>query len=247
MEEERGGRLAKLDELAANLKRLERVALDNSTYLDENLRIHALWSALRAVNNAVDAPARRPFRDELRVLRHAAATRDDVVAGAALEALEAGNAPDIGVEPLADLASWFATSVAPAVSRVALVPDEGAGVLAHLASYVLSSFAFRHQGLVPGNDVLSVLARAEYHLNEKDLDGAARELNQLRGTAKALLKDWLEAARRRLEVQQALEVRLLSFGVTSEDILTTGRLCRSCMPRPPLHHYSSRRDIRYIH
>ncbi|KAI0255037.1 mitochondrial inner membrane protein Mitofilin [Lactifluus subvellereus] len=206
VEEERGGRLAKLDELAANLKRLERVALDNSTYLDENLRIHALWSALRAVHNAVDAPARRPFRDELRVLRHAAVTRDDAVAGAALDALDAGDAPDIGVEPLADLASWFATGVAPAVSRVALVPDEGAGVLAHAASYALSAFAFRRQGLVPGSDVLSVLARAEYHLNEKDLDSATRELNQLRGTAKALVKDWLDAARRRLEVQQALEV-----------------------------------------
>ncbi|TFY73777.1 hypothetical protein EWM64_g10236, partial [Hericium alpestre] len=32
VEQERGGRLAKLDELAANLKRLERIALDNSTY-----------------------------------------------------------------------------------------------------------------------------------------------------------------------------------------------------------------------
>ncbi|KAI0277298.1 mitochondrial inner membrane protein Mitofilin [Russula aff. rugulosa BPL654] len=207
VEEERGGRLAKLDELAANLKRLERVALDNSTYLDENLRIHALWSALRAVHNSIDAPKRRPFRDELRVLRHAAAARDDAVVGAALDALEASNAPDVGVEPLADLASWFTTSVAPAVSRVALVPDDGdAGVLAHVASYVLSTFAFRRQGLVPGNDVLSVLARAEYHLNEKDLDSATRELNQLCGTAKALLNDWLVAARRRLEVQQALEV-----------------------------------------
>ncbi|KAI0300816.1 mitochondrial inner membrane protein-domain-containing protein [Russula brevipes] len=137
------------------IKRLERVALDNSTYLDENLRIHALWSAL------------------LRVLRHAAAARDDAVVGAALEALEAGNAPDVGVEPLADLASWFTTSVAPAVSRVALVPDDGAGVLAHAASHVLSR---------------------------------TRELNQLRGAAKTLLTDWLEAARRRLEVQQALEV-----------------------------------------
>ncbi|KAF8501559.1 mitochondrial inner membrane protein Mitofilin [Russula emetica] len=206
VEEERGGRLAKLDELAANLKRLERVALDNSTYLDENLRIHALWSALRAVNNSIDASIRRPFRDELRVLRHAAAARDDAVVGAALDALEASNAPDVGVEPLADLASWFTTSVAPAVSRVALVPDDDAGVLAHVASYVLSTFAFRRQGLVPGNDVLSVLARAEYHLNEKDLDSATRELNQLCGTAKALLNDWLAAARRRLEVQQALEV-----------------------------------------
>lgn len=206
VEEERGGRLAKLDELAANLKRLERVALDNSTYLDENLRIHALWSALRAVSNTIDAPLRRPFRDELRVLRHAAAARDDAVVGAALDALEASNAPDVGVEPLADLASWFTTSVAPAVSRVALVPDDGAGVLAHVASHVLSTFAFRRQGLVPGNDVLSVLARAEYHLNEKDLDSATRELNQLCGTAKTLLNDWLVAARRRLEVQQALEV-----------------------------------------
>ena len=189
------------------MKRLERVALDNSTYLDENLRIHTLWSALRAVNNTIDAPTRRPFRDELRVLCHAAAARDDAVVGAALDTLEASNAPDVGVEPLADLASWFTTSVVPAVSRVALVPDDSAGVLAHVASYALSTFAFRRQGLVPGNDVLSVLARAEYHLNEKDLDSATRELNQLRGTAKALLKDWLEAARRRLEVQQALEVR----------------------------------------
>jgi mitofilin len=168
-----------------------------------------MWSALRAVNNAIDAPVRRPFRDELRVLRHASAARDDAVVGAALDALETGNAADVGVEPLADLASWFTTSVAPAVSRVALVPDEGAGVLAHVASHLLATFAFRRQGLVSGSDALSVLARAEYHLNEKDLDSATRELNQLKGTAKALLKDWLEAARRRLEVQQALEVRFL--------------------------------------
>ncbi|TFY64366.1 hypothetical protein EVG20_g5970 [Dentipellis fragilis] len=206
VEEERGGRLAKLDELAANLKRLERIALDNSTYLDENLRLHTMWSAIRALSGAVDGPARRPFRDELRVLRHITAAKDDPVVSAALETLDASDVPDIGVEPLADLASWFATSVAPRVSRVALVPDQNAGVLSHLASHVLSAFTFRKQGLVAGDDVLSVLSRAEYYLNEKDLDAAARELNQLKGTPKVLLKDWLEAARRRLEVQQALEV-----------------------------------------
>ncbi|KAF9041983.1 hypothetical protein BDZ89DRAFT_303612 [Hymenopellis radicata] len=37
VEEERGGRLAKLDQLSSELKRLERIALDNSTYLDENI------------------------------------------------------------------------------------------------------------------------------------------------------------------------------------------------------------------
>ena len=206
VEQERGGRLAKLDELAANLKRLERVALDNSSYLDQNLHIHSLWSAIRALHNAVDAPARKPFRDELRVLRHIAAAKDDPIVSTALEALEASDVPDVGVEPFVDLASWFTTSVAPRVSSVALVPDQNAGLLSHIASHVFSTFTFRRQGLVSGDDVLSTLSRAEHYLHEKDLDSATRELNQLAGTAKVLVKDWLEAARRRLEVQQALDV-----------------------------------------
>ncbi|KAH9902648.1 mitochondrial inner membrane protein Mitofilin [Cubamyces lactineus] len=206
VEQERGGRLAKLDEIATNLKRLERVALDNSAYLDENIRVHALWSALRAVHHAVDAPERRPFREELRALRHVAAAREDPVVAAALESLEKSEVPDVGVEPLADLTTWFTSSVAPRVSSVALVPDQNAGVLSYLASNLFSSFRFQRHGLVEGNDVLSVLARAEYYLNEKDLDSAARELNQLKGPAKVLLSDWLDAARRRLEVLQALEV-----------------------------------------
>ena len=207
VEQERGGRLAKLDELSANLKRLERIALDNSSYLDENIRIHALWGAIRALtSNAISSSVRKPFREELRVLRHIAAAREDPVVSVVLDSLEDTEVPDVGVEPFADLATWFVSEVAPKVSQVALVPDETAGVLSYLASRALSSLRFKREGLVPGDDVLSVLARAEYHLNEKDLDSATRELNQLKGPSKVLLHDWLEAARRRLEVQQALEV-----------------------------------------
>ncbi|KAK0469614.1 mitochondrial inner membrane protein Mitofilin [Desarmillaria tabescens] len=207
VEQERGGRLAKLDELSTQLKRLERIALDNSVYLDENIRIHALWTAVRTLtSSALSSPVRKPFREELRILRHVATAREDPVTSAALDALESTEVPDVGVEPFADLASWFTTSVAPKVSNVALVPDQDAGLLSHLASHLLSSFRFKRHGLVSGDDVLSVLARAEYYLNEKDLDSATRELNQLKGTAQVLLSDWLEAARRRLEVQQVLEV-----------------------------------------
>lgn len=214
VEQERGGRLAKLDELSTNLKRLERIALDNSAYLDENIRVHALWSAIRALDHAVDGPARRPFRDELRVVRHIATAREDPIVAAALDTLEASDVPDVGVEPFVDLASWFTTSVAPRVASVALVPDQNAGLLSHLASHFLSSFSFKRQGLVEGDDVLSVLARADYYLVEKDLDSAARELNQLKGTAKVLLSDWLSAARKRLEVAQALEVWAALIDIT---------------------------------
>lgn len=210
VEHERGGRLAKLDELAADLKRLERVTLDNATYLDENLRLHALWSALRALTAAVDAPVRTPFRAELRILRHVAAARADPVIATVLDSVEASDVPDVGVEPLPALTTWFSRSVAPQVTRVALVPEENAGLLSHLASHLISAFRFRRQGLVEGSDVLSVLARAEHYMNEKNLDSAARELNQLKGTSKELLGDWLVAARRRLEVLQAIEVGAFS-------------------------------------
>ena len=210
VEAERGGRLARLDELAADLKRLSRVTLDNSAYLDDNVRMHALWSSIRALNAAVqECTVRRPFREELRVLRHvtiSGGTREDPVLTVALETLEDSDIPDVGVEPFADLASWFTTSVAPRVSTVALVPDQDAGVLSYFASSLLSSLRFQRRGYVAGDDVLSVLSRAEYYMNEKDLDSATRELNQLRGPAKLLLSDWLDAARKRLEVLQAIEV-----------------------------------------
>ena len=206
VERERGGRLSRLDEMAANLKRLERITLDNYEYLDENLRVHTLWSALRALTSAIESPSRRPFREELRVLRHTPAAQSDPLISSALESIEATDIPDIGIDPFSDLATWFATSVHPQVSRVALVPEQNAGLLSHLSSHLISYLQFRRQGLVEGGDVLSTLARAEYMLNEQDLDGAARELNQLKGTSRLLLHDWLEAVRRRLEVLQAIQV-----------------------------------------
>ena len=207
VEQERGGRLAKLEELAGNLKKLERITLDNSAYLDQNIGTHALWSAIRALtHNTVEAHERIPFRDELRILRHLSIVKEDPVIATALETLDSSTIPDTGVEPFADLSTWFTTTVAPKVASVALVPDQDAGLLSYLASDFFSSFRFKRSGLVEGDDILSVLARAEHHLNEKDLDSATRELNQLKGAAKVLLQDWLKAARERLEVQQALDV-----------------------------------------
>jgi len=206
VEHERGGRLAKLDELSADLKRLGSVIHDNTSYLDDNIRVHALWSAIRALDSATQSSVRKPFREELRVLRHITVAREDPVVTAALDSLEKTDVPDVGVEPFADLSTWFINEVSPKVSEVALVPNENAGVLSYIASRIFSNLRFKRHGLVAGDDVLSVLARAEYYLNEQDLDSATRELNQLKGSAKVMLHDWLEAARRRLEVRQALEV-----------------------------------------
>ncbi|KAH7342001.1 mitochondrial inner membrane protein Mitofilin [Rhizoctonia solani] len=194
VEAERAGRLAKLDSLSTSLKKLERTTADNATYLDQNIRIHGLLSALRAtVRQALEGNERRGFRDELRVLRNVAGESE---AGEVLDGLLKSQVPDEGVEPRADLVEWFTTSVAPSVRKAALVPDTSAGVLSHLAS---------------------VLARAEYYLSLKDLDSATREVNQLEGWPKRLVKDWLDAARKRLEVEQALDV--VQTGATLASLL----------------------------
>ncbi|GAA93758.1 hypothetical protein E5Q_00404 [Mixia osmundae IAM 14324] len=214
VEQERGGRLSKLEELEGGLKKLERVALDNSQYLDDTLKIHTLWSALRAATStALNSIDRRPIGEQIRALQHIAVTYDEPESesGKADSPLSAALASlpektlEQGTESLPALSVWFTGKVAPQLKKAALLPDEG-GFLAYLASALFSNLLITRQGPTPGDDVMSILSRSEYFLARKDLDSAAREINQLRGWPKILARDWLEAARRHLEVKQALEV-----------------------------------------
>ncbi|CDZ97613.1 mitochondrial protein [Phaffia rhodozyma] len=206
VETERGGRLAKLGELETGLKGLEKVTLDNSAILDENVRVHTLWSALRAVQTASET-SRQPFDTQLAALTNlTTASRDPSVGPTVLATIPSSTVAG-GIESTSDLTYWFIHRVAPRIRSVAFVPEAAdAGLLAHLTSFVLSPLLFRKSGNVEGNDVGAVLARAEDRLARNDLDGAAREVNSLKGWPATLAQDWLREARKRLEVEQALEV-----------------------------------------
>ncbi|MGG6498551.1 UNVERIFIED_CONTAM: MICOS complex subunit MIC60, partial [Bacteroidetes bacterium 56_B9] len=58
----------KLDHLSTSLKQLERITLDNSATLDDNVRVHKVWSALRAVQSKAEQ-GDVSFDEELRVLK----------------------------------------------------------------------------------------------------------------------------------------------------------------------------------
>lgn len=219
IEEERGGRLAKLEELSTELKQLERVQAENAKVLSSTTNAHTLWAAARAVSSKLEdvdsadeassfagSVLKKPFRDELRVLRKNSSS-DSPTLISALEVLENSECADSGVESFTTLSTWFNTRVAPRIQKASLVPTDGtAGFLSHLTSSILSPILFTKSGFPEGKDTPAVLARARYYLERKDLDGATREINSLEGWPKALAKDWLEASRARLEVQQAVEV-----------------------------------------
>lgn len=210
VEQERGGRLAKLEELEGGIRKLEKATKENEEIVSESVRARKIWTAVKAVEHQIETGA--PFDDELRALRRLVATKAanaEADSTASLISIALSTVSDSvassGITSFPSLAARFTTSVSPSIRRAALLPEHG-GIFAYLASFVLSHLLFEKKGWAEGDDVISVIARTEWYLVNKDLDGAAKEVNTLQGWPKKLATDWLVAARSHLEVKQAFEV-----------------------------------------
>lgn len=168
------------------------------------IKSRKIFSAIKALEHAISTGS--SFQSELAAVKRLTAdgANDDSLVSTALSAI-----PDSvtkgGIVSFPALATRFHASVAPQLKRVALFPDDG-GLFAYLASVVGSYFLFARHGWAEGTDVTSVIARAKWWLDRKDLDRAAREVNALRGWPKKIASDWLDSARQHLEVRQALEI-----------------------------------------
>lgn len=202
VETERNGRLAKLSDLASSINELESLTSQWNSVIDSNLQAQHLQVAVEAVRTSLNTADRpRPFIHELAALKELAA--DNPVVNAAIASVNP-TAYQRGVPTSAQLIDRF-RRVAAEVRKASLLPED-AGVASHAASWALSRFLFKKRGMTVGDDVESVLTRTETLLEEGDLDGAAREMNTLDGWARKLSVDWVQEARKVLEVRQALEV-----------------------------------------
>ncbi|RDA86038.1 hypothetical protein CP532_4713, partial [Ophiocordyceps camponoti-leonardi (nom. inval.)] len=202
VEQERKGRLAKLADMSSTVSELEKLMAGWNEVLDSNLKTQQLHVAVEAVRASLeDGQNPRPFIKELVALKEIAA--DDAVVDAAIGSVNPV-AYQRGISTSLQLMDRF-RRVASEVRKASLLPDD-AGVASHASSWALSHLLFKKQGLAEGDDVESILTRAQTHLEDGDLDSAAREMNGLQGWAKTLSKDWLGEVRKVLEVQQALDV-----------------------------------------
>ena len=214
VESERGGRLAKLSDLASSVTELEGLTSEWNKVVEANLQTQHLQVAIEAIRAGLDtADGPRPLIHELVAVKELAA--GDPIVNAAIASISP-SAYQRGVPTLPQLIDRF-RRVAGEVRKASLLPED-AGVASHAASWALSQLLFKKKGMTAGDDVESVLTRAGTLLEEGDLDGAAREMNGLEGWAKKLSTDWIAEARRVLEVRQAVDViateaRLRSLGV----------------------------------
>lgn len=201
VEKERAGRLGKLEAINKRFSALENLSLNNAVELDKSRISHLMHITFDALQGAIENPKKVSFVSELEAFRSSA--ENDALLRVVLDTIPREVAEE-GVESMRDLTARFEL-VADQVRQVALVPEDG-GFGSHIISMVMAKLMFRKQGLVQGNDIEAILARSGYYLKNGDLENAARELNQLTGWPKRLACDWIEAARRHLEVKQALQV-----------------------------------------
>lgn len=229
VETERAGRLGKIETLQTDIEQLSKTTLENSSWLDDNREVNKLWTALRAAWDAsLDGRDATPFFREFAAVRNVAAKSPTNASTPGSDASEStievalasipANIQESGVETFPTLAAWFTDRLVPKIRKASLLPING-GFITYLTSAAASSLLFQKIGFVQGGDVISTLSRAEWHLSHKDLDSAAREVNQLVGWPKILARDWLEAARRHLEVRQALQIVEAEAGLASLLIL----------------------------
>ncbi|KAG2211605.1 hypothetical protein INT47_008702 [Mucor saturninus] len=214
VEGERGGRLSQIEAVASKQSDFEKLAFADAELLDDTRKAHQLIAAIDALKRAALCGEQGQFELELATLKRLSAKTpfaklgerqsDELIQLVASSIQQ--HVAQHGVTSIAKLAERFET-VAREVRRASLIPEQDANMISHLLSIVLSSVMFTKKGLVAGDDIESRLARAEHYLNtDKDLESAAREINQLSGWPKRLSLDWLDEARRHLEVKQALEI-----------------------------------------
>lgn len=213
VEKEREGRLSKLNELTANVDVLEKLTTDWQEVIDTNLKTQQLQVAVDAVRTVLErSDLPRPFIRELVAVKELAA--EDQVVEAAIASINP-TAYQRGIPSNSQLIERF-RRVASEVRKASLLPED-AGIASHAASVFLNRVTFKKDAVENSNDVESILTRTEGHLEQGNIDAAAREMNGLQGWAKILSKDWLGDVRKVLEVRQALEVSIHHIWIISRD------------------------------
>ncbi|KAJ2522058.1 regulator of (H+)-ATPase in vacuolar membrane [Coemansia sp. RSA 2049] len=203
VDEERGGRLAHLDRVDSQLRELTLTVQESGDLIRQSRGLSRLGVALAALRSvAVDSKSQTPFVSELMALASAATT--DFPATRAAISLIPRSLAEQGIPSQVELEDRF-EAVRKEIRSASLVPENG-NFGSQVLSAALSKVMFEKEGLVEGDDVEAVLARTGYYLKDHNLDLATRELNQLKGWPKKLAEDWISAARRRLEIEQAVSI-----------------------------------------
>jgi mitofilin len=196
VERERSDRIAVLRDMALKMELLEKHRDDNVEGSQKIAELQKLHGAVNALGIALHSGS---FKKELDIL--AKLGENNAVVKSCVDMV--ADTAATGVLSDFELERRFVEGVRGAAIRAGRMP-EGGGV----GSYFLSAVA----GVLPfvkKTEADFIIEQAEKLLKAGDVEGAAREVNQLKGWAKVAAKDWLEAARRKVKANYAHDVGVI--------------------------------------
>jgi mitofilin len=198
VDQERDGRLAKLDKLAVKVQILHNITEDMASRLEQKYKLQKIEIALENLSTAI---AKSPGSIEAEFNNLWMVGSKYPFISTILSSLPKDIALS-GVSEFNDLVTSF-LQLRTNISSIKYMPENGGAV-----SYLISSFGPRSQ---IGELTSEVLEKSSDSMANGDIDSTARQLNRLRGWQRVLALDWLSDARRYLELKQALDVNILSI------------------------------------
>ncbi|SCV00201.1 LANO_0F05710g1_1 [Lachancea nothofagi CBS 11611] len=215
LDQERQGRLSKLEELDGSVKGLteaidqvDTLVIKSEVVSQLTLLTTLLKSKLRSGSNSsvqIDS--------ELARLK----TLCEILPGGPSKCCKTKNPQllDIVVSQLESLASkqqilsneqlysrW--TLLQKDLTTSSLLPPN-AGILGHTAAKIFSLFLFDKSGAPVENDIDSVIARVGTNLTLSKLDKAVEEVVALKGWPRVLCDEWVQEARMKLEIETLID------------------------------------------
>lgn len=214
---EKEDRLRRIGEIEHKLANVESAAEALANHRRYSAFVHELSNVTLSLARVYSTSA--PFEAELVAVRRVALSHGVEAILAVAKSMPAHVSAN-GVPSQKYLYARFA-DVRKRIRRVALVQLNGS-ISAHLVSAVYAACTFAKEGLVAGNDVDAILARAHYWLVKEDLARAVAEMETLprHEWSARLAASWIQAAKDRLAAEQAMlviqsEVAALTSALTA--------------------------------
>ncbi len=204
VENERDGRLSKLNELSQNLDEISKLAVKVDDLINKsfkssqlNLTVNKLTTAI----NDVEPKPLKPIINELnKINKSDSSEKHDELIDLIIENIPE-NILEQGILTPSQLHSRF-QQLLPSLRDASLLPQD-AGIAGHIGSWIFSKLLFSKKGLPLGSDFESIIARTETALQESRVIDAVEEINKLKGWPKVLARDWIIEGRKRCEIQFA--------------------------------------------
>lgn len=215
-------KVGQIESLTKKLSELEMALQNTKSYQTGSIQAHRMSAAALSLIDILESS--KPAGSAIAALQSVA--EDNAVITSALNALPS-TVKTSGTASLSELQANFEEKVHSKCREAALVPEGQTGLEGQLMGMLHAAVKFPPgpEDAAPEAEKDSsefILARARRHVQLGELEPAITQMDKLTGQAAVVAKDWTQAAKERVAIEQALKVIRLECALANESMGKAG-------------------------